>query len=159
MKLSDEWFDPKYKPIRKSMQALGITLSYILYHLHPEVIMFYKVYELYKNVIDVYFKKRKFTGIFSSCTINRNIAVLPHKDTKDSLVGYSAIVICGNFTEGQIICPEQELTIPVQNGSIVFMKSRQMVHGVKEYTGSRNSLVFFTHERDIKTAADYSLLK
>jgi len=85
--------------------------------------------------------------IWTTATINisHSNGMPAHKDLKDWKDGYCAVITFGNYQGGQLHFPELNITVQRMKYGITFFKSAQLLHEVQAFTGSRGSLVLFTH--------------
>jgi len=117
--------------------------------------------KLFKAVSDVF--KREYKELFSfyaalhdgdedfplypwmMVNINYRWAVEEHRDTSDFQNGLCWVLVFGEFTGGELVLKEPNITIQLKPGDLVCFKSYSITHYVKPFQGQRNSLVFFTH--------------
>jgi len=96
---------------------------------HPELL------ELVQNLIKTNQPGFEYTTI----QINKNIQSLPHIDKNN--MGSSYIIALGNYEGGKLVLEGDEFDI--KNTWLKF--DGRLGHWVKPFTGTRYSLVYFTH--------------
>jgi hypothetical protein len=96
---------------------------------------------LYKLLLD--FGAKHVTHPFTSITVNDNYIAAPHKDKGN--IGISTVVAFGDYTGGELELLEgdQKGIYCVRHIPLTTDFSK-VLHRVKEFEGSRYSLVFFT---------------
>tara|TARA_R110000737_G_scaffold329809_1_gene345175 strand:- start:3975 stop:4535 length:561 start_codon:yes stop_codon:yes gene_type:complete len=104
---------------------------------HPEFA------DIFKEFVDLYGEEFKFNQV----VINRDFKITRHID--NSNVGESIIMAFGDY-EGGEICLEREGSIETHSIKHKFLKfnGSKIYHYVKDFTGTRYSLVFYN--TDIK---------
>jgi hypothetical protein len=97
----------------------------------------------------------KFFCCFYSCALNIGWAATPHVDGKDYKKGYCWDIPYGKYLNGmlQILSIfidekyyDMGLSFVVPSGSTIAFRSHYLKHSVQEFSGTRNSIVLFTHD-------------
>lgn len=90
------------------------------------------------DTLNSYMKSNNPEFEYTTIQVNKNIQSLPHFDRNN--VGPSFIIALGNFTGGELVI--EGTSYDVRKG--LFFNGLDG-HWVKPFTGTRYSLVFFTH--------------
>lgn len=85
-------------------------------------------------------------GAWATCAINFNYgAISKHIDSDDYRSGLCWVTTCGNYENGELFFPQLNMEFAIQPGDVIAFKSFELEHEVKQYTGSRYSIVLFQH--------------
>ncbi len=119
---------------------LSITASSLIQNQFPK---------LYKNFNDVNLSNIKTSlSLFKSFIINFNIgendngstkqeAVDVHKDDNNVLYAFCVIVVFGNFEEGDLVSSEIGISLEIENGYIVLLRSTLLEYFNSKIKGFR----------------------
>ncbi|RPB05989.1 hypothetical protein L873DRAFT_1785133 [Choiromyces venosus 120613-1] len=69
-----------------------------------------------------------------------------HVDINDIPLGFCAITLLGEFTDGHLCLPSLGVKLTLQPGCILFLRSYLLPHYVGKWTGNRFSIVQYTHQ-------------
>jgi hypothetical protein len=69
-----------------------------------------------------------------------------HKDMFNAFYGMAVLFVCGDFTGGDVIFWELEVTIPVKSGDILIFPGHLISHSNTKVTGVRHSLVAYAKQ-------------
>ncbi|POY75908.1 hypothetical protein BMF94_0991 [Rhodotorula taiwanensis] len=83
---------------------------------------------------------------FMSIVLVSNRRVAPHFDASDPLHGWAASTPFGSYTGGDLFFIDLDLRVALKPGDLLVFRSALLRHSVLPFTGSRHSLVAFTHE-------------
>jgi hypothetical protein len=72
-----------------------------------------------------------------------NMLTTPHWDTTDPPRGWVAMLVVGDFREGELCIPELDVAIPYQSGDVVFLRSWMLLHFIKRYRGPERYVVVY----------------
>jgi hypothetical protein len=103
---------------------------------------------------DVYVRMASKFRLVEECDPNRiqcfvghytliNMLTTPHWDTKDPPRGWVAMLVVGDFSEGELCIPELGVGIPYQSGDVVFLRSWMLMHFIKRYHGPERYVVLY----------------
>jgi hypothetical protein len=67
-----------------------------------------------------------------------------HRDIKDLLRGWVAMVVFGEYEKGELGLPDVCIAIPYQDCDIVFIRSWTLRHFIRKFEGTRYVIVFNT---------------
>jgi len=81
---------------------------------------------------------------WTTCALNINFAVAPHRDWDDYRGGLCWVIPFGDFTGGSLFLEDFNIEICCQPGDIIAFRSYWITHEVLDFFGERNSLVLFT---------------
>ena len=95
---------------------------------------------LYKLLLD--FAEKHVKIPFTSITLNQNYKADPHKDKGN--VGESFLVAFGDYQGGELEIHEGELKGLHDVRTPIITDFSKILHSVKDFTGERYSLVFYT---------------
>jgi hypothetical protein len=98
---------------------------------------------LYKLLLD--FGQKHVSIPFTSITVNQNYKAAPHKDKGN--VGESYLVAFGNFTGGELQIYDGDLSGCHDVRTPLIADFSKILHSVKEFTGTRYSLVYYTAKK------------
>ena len=70
----------------------------------------------------------------------------PHRDVKESILGFSCIVTVGDYTGGALVCHELGLIIDLEPGCCFFFPDSLIIHSNEKVVGKCSSVVAFTQE-------------
>ena len=99
--------------------------------------------QLVRTINKFLHKKFRRSGDFqwSSLQINKNTVSAPHRDSNN--VGYSAIFLLGDFTDGDFVVEDSDHRITGPRQGMLIDGTR--THRSLPYTGTRYSVVAFLH--------------
>ena len=103
---------------------------------------------------DVYVRMASEFRLVEECDPNRiqcfvghytliNMLTTPHWDTKDPPRGWVAMLVVGDFSEGELCIPELGIAFPYQSGDVVFLRSWMLMHFIKRYRGPERYVVLY----------------
>jgi len=125
---------------------LSFTVSSLIQNQFPK---------LYENFNDINLSNIETSlSLFKSFVINFNVekddnnsirqgAVDVHKDNNDVLYAFCVIVVFGNFEGGDLILSEIGISLEIEDGYIVLLRSALLEHFNSKVKGSRWSIVFY----------------
>jgi hypothetical protein len=104
---------------------------------------------------DVYVRMASEFRLVKECDPNRiqcfvghytliNMLTTPHWDTKDPpRVWEVAMLVVGDFSEGELCIPELGVAIQYQRGDVVFLRLWMLMHFIKRYRGPERYAVLY----------------
>jgi len=98
---------------------------------------------LYKLLLE--FAQKNVKIPFTSITVNQNYKALPHKDKGN--VGDSYLVAFGDYQGGELEILEGDLKGVYDVRTPLITDFSKVLHSVKDFTGDRYSLVFYTAKK------------
>jgi hypothetical protein len=106
---------------------------------------FPQMYSFYCSLVDKYEVK---IGAWATVAINFDFgSIKTHTDKNDMMDGYCWVVPFGSYEHGRLVFPKMNISVNARPGDITTFLSYQLEHRVEEYSGTRYSLAFFTHQR------------
>ena len=97
--------------------------------------------EIFKEFANIYFEDFDYSQV----QMNKNFPCPPHRDSKN--VGESVAVGFGDYDGGELVVEQDngnKTEIKINTAPFMFDGS-QFTHWVKDYTGTRYSLIFFSN--------------
>jgi hypothetical protein len=127
----------------KQTELIFKEMSAILGGLAPRVFKDFQLFPLPKEA-------QRACGAWAACVVNdggnnpnqTNI----HRDVKESRYGYSCVISCGNYTEGDLILYELGCKIQMRPGDMLLFPDSLIHHNNEKAQGMRKSVVAFTQE-------------
>lgn len=87
-------------------------------------------------------------GPWASCAINLKIdtsGVEYHNDSDDCINGFCWLIPFGDYDGAHLLFPELAIALEAKPGDVICFKSKLLLHGTTNFTGSRKSLVLFSN--------------
>jgi len=82
-------------------------------------------------------------GIFPGFALNFDVKTFAHKDVGDKAECITLLISFGDFEGGSLYLKEPKIEMPFSRGSILIFRAAMLTHFNADYTGHRNSIVFF----------------
>lgn len=73
-----------------------------------------------------------------------NVLTTLHQDLMAPKTGWVAMLVLGNFTEGNLCFPEMDVALPYQPGDVVFVRSWALQHFIRKYRGIELHVILFS---------------
>ena len=67
-----------------------------------------------------------------------------HRDVLDPPDGWVAMVVLGNYENGELCLPDIGVALPYKARDVVFFRSWALKHFIRDFRGNRYVLVFST---------------
>jgi hypothetical protein len=127
----------------KKNQKLWDRLSDILGQISPATYRQFLRYPLPKPL-------ERFCTAWAGCVVNLGnkdpVQCKPHRDVKESILGFSCVVPAGNYNGGALILYDLEMIIELGPGDVFMFPDSLIHHANEDVTGERSSVVAFTQE-------------
>jgi len=99
-------------------------------------------------------QREQAIGTFATMAVNIDYAASGHRDNCDYRKGFCFIIPFGSFTNGGHLRLDQYgVEIAAQPGDLIVLRSYLVEHSVTTYSGTRHSIVFFSHNMKFNWAA------
>ena len=130
--------------------ALVIQISTVLYALNQ------KIWEDFRRKVDQAKELDKLWALEQKCEIQcfvslfilANVISSPHFDVNDVPDGWAAMIVLGNYFDGNLYLPDLLVRLPYQTRDVVFLRAAALEHFSSEFDGKRYVLVF-TNSRQL----------
>jgi hypothetical protein len=73
-----------------------------------------------------------------------NMLTTLHRDVLDPPDGWVAMIVLGNYENGELVLPDIGVALPYKARDVVFIRSWALKHFIREFQGNRYVLVFST---------------
>lgn len=127
----------------KTNQDIFRYMSGLLGQLAPGVFKEFQRYPLPSGI-------SRDCGAWTTCVINNGgnnpNQTEVHRDVKESIYGYSCVIVCGDFSGGDSVLWDLRMIIEMEPGDMLLFPDSLIQHSNLPAEGNRQSLVAFTQE-------------
>ncbi|RPA97667.1 hypothetical protein L873DRAFT_1844684 [Choiromyces venosus 120613-1] len=109
---------------------------------------FEKYKKVHKSLPIIYLtqEEKDLFGIWNSRGTVLSTFTNAHIDINDVPLGFCAITLLGEFTDGHLCLPSLGVKLTLQPSCILFLRSYLLLHYVGKWTGNCFSIVQYTHQ-------------
>ena len=125
------------KQFISQIQDIWKLVSQVIFHYYPDI---WSRYHYNRNQLCLPYT----FGIWTCLGFNYLVQSPRHKDFADASKGLCVIIPVGNYTGGNLLLPEYNVSVEITRKSIFCMDSCNVTHENKNFVGNRSSFALFS---------------